>query len=234
MDGELLHIRDLTPRRLLRSVCTGRSKVRQSLLFAIWYWLCSTACLALASCISSVRPWLLPAEITTALLLESIHFRWTKVILFKAHQVQQPSTYPWPRLSVPTVLCAIAKMVTISTPSTIQPSTQAHDIGTADAIATRDVGVLVLTIALHFAVLYLLWAALICCEAIYAFQTSAITSERRSANDFTISDTTLTWILRRCYRRLLLRLVGLHLQAAGILICIELGVHMVLIALLRD
>lgn len=233
MKKELLSVTNPSPLKFLRSMCTGRSRVLRSLLFAVWYSLWSKICIALATFISSARIWLIFAEISTALLLESIHFNWTQIIVFRVPRGRWSLRYPWRQLFLPTVLHAIANKMVTDTPSMIGSKLLAQGTGSADEVASRDVGVFVLTIALRFVVLYPVWASWVYCEAVQASRLSTASSDLVNIKHHNLPNNDLTSILRHCYRRPLLRLVGLHLQAAGVLICIECGVYMVFIASLR-
>jgi hypothetical protein len=76
---------------------------------------------------------------------------------------------------------------------------------------------LILGFALRFFVLYPAWASLIC------YETGLTKRVAQRSGPRTVKQSLYFYLdtARTCYRRVLLRLAGLHLQAAGILISME-------------
>ena len=156
------------------------------------------------------------AELATAVLLERIHFRWTNSIVGRTSQTAR--AYHWRQLALPTVLYALARKTVTELPSAIRMRSVAEGIASTDAIATRDILVLATAFLLRFVILYPAWAVLVAFET---RRTSRWTDTGREKSHSYI------YVLKRCYQKVLLRLCGLHLQAAGIMIGIDTVTHTV-------
>ena len=150
------------------------------------------------------------------MLLERIHFRWTNSIVGRTSQTAR--AYHWRQLALPTILHALARKVVTELPSAIRMRSVAEGIASTGAIATRDILVLGTALFLRFFVFYPAWAVLI---AIETRRTSRLTDTGREKSHSYI------YVLKRCYQKVLLRLSGLHLRAAGIMIGIETVTHTV-------
>jgi hypothetical protein len=209
---------------LLRRTKLLRSRIRRSISYALLYSLASGLCNWLASSISDSYLWLAFAEIVTVVLLERLHIRWTHSILSRA---PRELAYNWRSLLLPTVIYALTQKLVAEAPALI--GTQFAGTGDAtssvDTVAARDVAVLISAFTLRFSVLYPAWASLIAFET-RQMSLSDITKGQQQSYAY-------GHVLKLCYRKVLLRLASLHLQAAGLMIGIELGVYVVLHFLLR-
>lgn len=107
---------------------------------------------------------------------------------------------------------ALARKVVAELPAAIGSRFVVEGVTSTDAIATRDILVLASTFALRFFVPYPAWASLM------AFETRRVS---RSVGNSSNQDHSYIHLLKLCYERVLVRLSGLHLQAAGIMIGIE-------------
>jgi hypothetical protein len=208
---------------LLRRLTFRKSKILRSLAYAAAYSVISSICVSLASNISSTYIWLACAEITTSLLLEGLHLRWTQAIASKTSPTRGSFAYPWRELLLPTLAYAIAQKVTTELPSVIGSGSPDPLNASADTIAVRSMAGLILAFALRFFLLYPAWASLICYETGLtkrAAQRSVPCTVRQDLHCYGNT-------ARTCYQRVLLRLAALHLQAAGILISIEAVLYVV-------
>jgi hypothetical protein len=151
-------------------------------------------------------------------LLERIHIRWTLSILSRTPRAV---SYDWRSLLLPATIYAVAQKLVAEVPALIGSHFAATggSVSAADKAATRDVAVLISAFTLRFLVLYPAWASLI------AFEGTQIW--RKVDNNPDNQKDTYSHVLKLCYRKVLLRLAALHLQAAGLMIGIELGVNMV-------
>jgi len=201
---------------LLRRTKLLRARVRRSISYAFAYSIASGLCSTLASSISESYIWSASAEIATAILLERIHFRWTHSVLGRT--TNATSTYPWRQLLLPTLAYALARKVVTGIPATIGAWFVAEGITPTEAVATRDIVVLASAFMLRFFVLYPAWGALIAFETRRTNPTSD--TLRKDNNSY-------GHVHKLCYQRVLLRLAGLHLQAAGIMIGIETGTYII-------
>jgi len=220
---------------LIRRLSFRRSKILRSLAYAAAYSSLSSLSNSLASTISSAHTWLACTDITTSILLEGLHSQWTQAIIVpKTTPTKGILTYPWRgNLFLPTAVYALARKATTELPLLISPGSTDPDFNApADAVAIKSMARLMLAFALRFFVLYPVWASLIC------FETAGC--NERSAQDTTTEVRTITikqdfrryWkTARLCYQRVVLRLAGLHLQAAGVLISIEAVVYMLMMML---
>lgn len=176
----------------------------------------------MVSSVSDSYVWLTLAELATAVLLERIHFRWTKSIVgWTSHGIR---AYHWRALALPMMVYALARKIVAELPAAIGSQFVAEGVTSTDAIATRDILVLASAFALRFFILYPAWASLI------AFETRRVS---RSVGNSSDQDHSYIHLLRLCYVRVLVRLSGLHLQAAGIMIGIETISYIVASFLLR-
>jgi len=207
----------------LRRLTFRRTKVLRSLTYAAAYSVLSSICVSLASNVSSTYIWLACTEIITSLLLEGLHLRWTQAITSKTSPLRGTFAYRWRDLLLPAVAYAIAQKATTELPSAINSGSSDPINDHAKTIAIRSMAGLVMAFALRFFVLYPAWASLICYETGSA-KRDVQASEQRSVTDRCrhYLDT-----MRMCYQRALLRLAGLHLQAAGILISVEAFLYLV-------
>jgi hypothetical protein len=208
---------------LLRRVTFRKSKILRSLTYAAAYSVFSSICVSLASNISSTYVWLACAEIAISLLLEGLHLRWTLAIASKTSPARGVFSYPWRDLLLPALAYAVAQKLMTELPlATGYESSESLDTP-ADALATRGMAGLVLAFALRFFVSYPAWASLICHETGLTKRAAQRYGPRTLKQNLCCYwDTT-----RMCYQRVLLRLAGLHLQAAGILISIEAVAYLV-------
>jgi hypothetical protein len=210
----------------LRRLTFRRTKILRSLAYAAAYSVISSTCVTLASNISSTYIWLASAEITTSLLLEGLHLRWTQAIVSKTAPAKGTFAYSWRELLVPTLTHSVAQKVTTELPLLISSSSDSP--GTpANTIAIRSMAGLILAFALRFFVLYPAWASLIC------YETGLTKRVAQRSGPRTVKQSLYFYLdtARTCYRRVLLRLAGLHLQAAGILISMEALLYVVFSAL---
>lgn len=208
---------------LLRRLSFRRSKILRSLACAVAYSILSSFGISLASNISSSHIWLTCAEIITSLLLEGLHLRWTQAISSKANSTKGPFAYPWRRLLLPTLAYAVAQKATAELPSLFSPGSSGSVDAPSDGIAVRSMAGLILAFALRFFMLYPAWASLICFETSFMKRSTQDTEVRTVKQHLCRYRDTA----RMCYQRVLLRLAGLHLQAAGILISIEAVLYVV-------
>lgn len=113
---------------------------------------------------------------------------------------------------LPTIVCALARKFVTELPAAIGSRFVAEGITSTHTVAARDVVVLFTAFALRFFVLYPTWASLV------AFET-----RRTSRSTDSLGDQSPSYghVLKPCYQKVLFRLSGLHLQAAGIMISIE-------------
>jgi hypothetical protein len=198
----------------LRRLTFRRTKILRSLAYAVAYSIVSSCFTSVISSISSSYIWLSFAQITTSLLLEGLHLRWTQAIVSKTSPAKGIFAYPWQKLLLPALVHAVAQKATMEMPLSI--GTGSSD-ALYDAIAIRSMAGLALAFALRFFVLYPAWASLICSETGIKKQLDRMPEARTGKRYLRCYwDTT-----RMCYRKVLLRLAGLHLQAAGILILFE-------------
>jgi hypothetical protein len=151
-------------------------------------------------------------------LLERIHIRWTLSIISRTPRAV---SYDWRSLLLPATCYALAQKTVAEVPALIGSHFAAPggSVSAADTVAARDVVVLISAFTLRFFVLYPAWASLI------AFETRQI-SQKLDHNSASEKDT-YSHVLRLCYQNVLLRLASLHLQAAGLMIGIEMGVYVV-------
>lgn len=206
---------------LLRKTSLLRTRVRRSIIYALIYSIASGCCSTLASSISGSYIWLTLAEVATVVLLERLHLQWTNAIAMRTLQTTAASSPSWRTLLQPTILYALAQKITVQLPTTVGRRFASDGISATNTVATRDIVVLSMALALRFFVLYPAWASLL------FFET------RRKAKDSpTAIGGTFIHVLKMCYRRVLLRLSTLHLQAAGIMIVIELGTYVLFHSLL--
>jgi hypothetical protein len=212
---------------LLRRLTFRKSKILRSLAYAAAYSVVSSICVSLASNISSNYVWLACAEIVTSLLLEGLHLRWTLAIASKTSPARVMFSYPWRDLLLPALAYAVAQKLTTELPLAIRYGSSDSFDTPADALAIRSMAGLILAFTLRFFVLYPAWASLICYETGLTKRAAHRSGPRTlKQNLYCYWDTT-----RMCYQRVLLRLAGLHLQAAGILISIEAVAYLVFSAL---
>ena len=167
--------------------------------------------------------WLACAEIVTSLLLEGLHLRWTLALASKTSPARGMFSYPWRDLMLPTLAYAVAQKLTTELPLAIGYGSSESLDTPADALATRGMAGLALAFALRFFVLYPAWASLICHETGLAKRVAHSLGPRTVKQDFDCYRNTT----RMCYQKVLLRLAGLHLQTAGILISIEAVLYVV-------
>jgi hypothetical protein len=208
---------------LLRRLTFRKSKILRSLTYAAAYSIISSICVSLASNISSTYIWLAYVEIATSLLLEGLHLRWTLAIASKTSPAKGIFLYPWRGLLLPALAYAVAQKLTTELPSVISARSSDPLHVPADALATRGMAGLILAFALRFFVLYPAWASLVCYEIGLTKRAAQRSGPRTLEQNLCCYwDTT-----RMCYQRVLLRLAGLHLQAAGILISIEAVAYLV-------
>jgi hypothetical protein len=200
-----------------------KSKILRSLAYAAAYSVISSFCVSLASHISSTYIWLAITEIITSLLLEGLHLRWTLALASKPSPARGMFSYPWRDLMLPTLAYAVAQKLTTELPLAIGYGSSESLDTPADALATRGMAGLALAFALRFFVLYPAWASLICHETGLAKRVAHRPGPRTVKQDFDCYRNTT----RMCYQRVLLRLAGLHLQTAGILISIEAVLYVV-------
>jgi hypothetical protein len=212
---------------LLRRLTFRKSKILRSLAYAAAYSVISSICVSLASDISSTYVWLACVEIATPLLLEGLHLRWTRAIASKTASktplTRGNFTYPWRDFLLPALAYAVAQKATTGLPLFIGSGSFEPLDAPADAIAVRSMAGLILAFALRFLVLYPAWASLIC------YETGLMKRVAQKSGPRTVKqDICSYWDTARiCYQRVLLRLAGLHLQAAGILISIEAVLYVV-------
>lgn len=206
---------------LLRKTSLLRTRVRRSIIYALIYSIASGCCSTLASSISGSYIWLTLVEVATTVLLERLHLQWTNAIAIRTSRTTAASYLSWRTLLYPTILYALAQKIAVQLPITVGRRLDSDGVSAIDTVATRDIAVLSMALALRFFVLYPAWASLI------FFET------RRKAKDSpaAAADTSFH-VLKMCYQRVLLRLSGLHLQAAGIMIVIELGTYILFRSLL--
>lgn len=208
---------------LLRRSTFRKSKILRSLAYAAAYSVISSICVSLASNISSNYVWLACAEIITSLLLEGLHLRWTLAIASKTSLARGMFSYPWRDLLLPALAYAVAQKLTTELPLAIgyEPSDSLDT--PAGALAIRGIMGLILAFALRFFVLYPAWASLIC------YETGLTKRAAQRSGPRTLKQNLCCYwdTARMCYQRVLLRLAGLHLQAAGILISIEAVAYLV-------
>jgi hypothetical protein len=172
--------------------------------------------------ISTSYLWLAFAEISTVVFLERVHLKWTLSI---ASKTPRAVSSDWRSLWLPAMCYGVARKLVAEVPELIGSwFVGTGDVTSADTIATRDVAVLISAFTLRFFILYPAWASLI------SFETRQITQKADNPGQ---RDHTHGHVLKLCYRKVLLRLASLHLQAAGIMIGIELGVYVVLHFLLH-
>jgi hypothetical protein len=200
----------------LRRLTFRRTKILRSLAYAAAYSVISSVCISLICSISSSYIWVSCAQITTSLLLEGLHMRWTQAITSKTSPTKGAFAYPLQELLLPTLAHAVARKVTTELP--LLSSSSSDSSGTpADTIAIRSMAGLILAFALRFFILYPAWASLIC------YETGLTKRVAQGSGPRTVKQNLYCYLdtARICYRRVLLRLAGLHLQAAGILISME-------------
>lgn len=201
----------------LRRSTFRRTKILRSLAYAVAYSIVSSCFTSVISSISSSYIWLSFAQITTSLLLEGLHLRWTQAIVSKTSPAKRIFAYPWQKLLLPALVHAVAQKATMEIPLSI--GTGSSD-ALYDTIAIRSMAGLALAFALRFFVLYPAWASLICFENGIAKRAARIEACNIKQHLLCYWDTT-----RMCYKRVLLRLAGLHLQVAGILILLEAALY---------
>jgi hypothetical protein len=201
---------------LLRRLTFRRSKILRSLAYAAAYSVVSSICVSLAFNISSSYIWLAGVDIITSLLLGGLHLRWTQAIASKTSPTKGTFAYPWREFLLPTLAHAVAQKVATELPLLINPGSSDPD-ALANTIAIRSMLGLILAFALRFFLLYPAWASLICYETSWTKRVA-----QRPGPRTVMQDLHCYWdTVRMCYQRVLIRLAGLHLQAAGILISIE-------------
>jgi hypothetical protein len=234
MDGKQQHVSDAeasqrdeagpptTVFTLLRRTKRVRVRVRRSLAYAFVYSVASGTCSALVSSVSGSYLWLAFAEIVTAVLLERIHFRWTRSIV--GHTPRTTNCFPWRELLVPSMVYAVARKIVADLPATVGTWFATEGVSPTEMVATRDIAVLASAFVLRFLVLYPTWSAVI------SFETR---SKSRPAQISRDEDHSYRHVLKLCYQKVLLRLARLHLQAAGIMIGIELGTYIIFHFLLQ-
>lgn len=208
---------------LLQRTKLLRARVRRSITYAFAYSIVSGLCSSLASSISTSYLWLAFAKITAVVLLERIHLRWTHSILSRTPRTK--SALGW-SLVLPAAIYAVAQKIVAHLPIAIGAQFAAEGTTTTNAVANRDIVVLASAFTLRFFVLYPAWASLI------SFETRHISSTPDDAGDLNLAGT-YSRTLKLCYQKVLLRLAGLHLQAAAIMISIEMAMYMVLHFLLQ-
>jgi len=207
---------------LLRRTKLLGAEVRRSIAYAFVYSVASGICSALVSSISKSYLWLASAEIATAVLLERIHFRWTRSIL--GHTPRTAKSFPWGELLLPSTVYAVARKIVADLPATVGTWFATEGISLTDMVATRDIAVLASAFVLRFFVLYPTWSALISFETWPSSRPTETSKEEHYS---------YCHILKLCYQKVLLRLIGLHLQAAGIMIGIEFGTYILYYFLLH-
>jgi hypothetical protein len=124
---------------------------------------------------------------------------------------------------LPTLAYAVAQKLTTELPLAIGYGSSESLDTPADALATRGMAGLALAFALRFFVLYPAWASLICHETGLAKRVAHRLGPRTVKQDLDCYRNTT----RMCYQKVFLRLAGLHLQTAGILISIEAVLYVV-------
>lgn len=131
----------------------------------------------------------------------------------------------WRRLLIPGLLYALAQIVAVQLPATLGRwlTTGEADFAAGNTVASRDVVSLALALGLRFLILYPVWASLIFLET---------RGEVRARDDEDVGGDDYLRVWRLCCWRVLPRLAGLHLQAAGMMVLLEGGTYVVLRALL--
>lgn len=201
---------------LLRHLTFKKSKILRSLLYAALYSFISTCCVSPASTVSSSYLWLACVEVGTALLLEGLHLRWTQTIISRAPPSKKPFAHTWRTLFLPALAHALAPKVVTDVPTVISARLSDPTSTAPDTVAGKQIAALIMAFALRFLVLYPTWARLIC------FEISLTQAVHDSGKSTVFENLYRYWdTLQLCYRTVLLRLAGLRLQAAGILIWIE-------------
>lgn len=208
---------------LLQRTKLLRGRVRRSITYAFAYSIASGLCNRLASAISSSYLWLALIEIATVVVLERIHLRWTHSILSRTPRAKHALGWS---LLLPAATYAVAQKIVADLPIAIGAQFAAEGTTTTENIASRDIVVLASAFTLRFFVLYPAWASLITFETRPALPASEDAKDLNLAGNYSRT-------LKLCYQEVLLRLAGLHLQAAAIMIGIEMGMYMVLHFLLQ-
>lgn len=195
---------------LLRKTKLLRARVRRSIAYAFAYSVASELCSAVASSVSESHIWTMFVELATAVLLERIHYRWTNSITGRVPHSRH--AYRWQEHLLPTIVYALARKVVTELPTTVGTRFAAEGTTSTDAVAARDIVVLATAFLLRFFVLYPAWASLIAYETRRASQSPNCPRDQNGS---------YAHVLKTCYRKILLRLSALHLQAAGVMIVIE-------------